>query len=122
VNLTRTPDISEDKAHRSPEGKQLVFSYRPKAASSVDVAFLDWQTRKVTNLTNEKPGIVNGALTAGVRTAGLSTRTAATSAVGHLSDRYRERQARESDAPPGTGPIRGLVCLDRRQHPADHLE
>ena len=54
TNLTRTPEISEQGAHWSPDGKQLAFSYRPKAASTVDLALLDWETRKVTNLTNEK--------------------------------------------------------------------
>lgn len=53
TNLTRTPEISEQGAHWSPDGKQLVFSYRPKAASTEDLALLDWETRKVTNLTNE---------------------------------------------------------------------
>jgi dipeptidyl aminopeptidase/acylaminoacyl peptidase len=54
MNLTRTPEISEQGVHWSPDGKQLAFSYRPKAASTEDLALLDWQTRKVTNLTNEK--------------------------------------------------------------------
>jgi dipeptidyl aminopeptidase/acylaminoacyl peptidase len=54
VNLTRTPEISEEGPHWSPDGKQLVFSYRPKTASVVDLALMDWQTRKVINFTNEK--------------------------------------------------------------------
>jgi dipeptidyl aminopeptidase/acylaminoacyl peptidase len=54
VNLTRTPDISEDNPHWSPDGKQLVFSYRPKAASTMDLALMDWQTHEVTNLTDEE--------------------------------------------------------------------
>ena len=54
VNLTRTPDISEASPHWSPDGKQLILSYRPKTASVFDLAILDWQTRKVTNLTNEQ--------------------------------------------------------------------
>src|SRR5215469_11950485 len=54
VNLTHTPEVSEYDPHWSPDGKQLVFSYRPKTASVVNLALLDWQTRRITNLTNEK--------------------------------------------------------------------
>jgi len=54
VNLTHTPDISEEGPHWSPDGKQVVFSYRPKAASTMDLALMDWQTHKVTNLTHEE--------------------------------------------------------------------
>jgi hypothetical protein len=43
MNLTRTPEISEQGAHWSPDGKQLAFSYRPKAASTEDLALLDYQ-------------------------------------------------------------------------------
>jgi dipeptidyl aminopeptidase/acylaminoacyl peptidase len=54
INLTRTPDISESDARWSPKGDLLAISYRPKTASSVDVALLNWSTREVRNLTNEQ--------------------------------------------------------------------
>jgi dipeptidyl aminopeptidase/acylaminoacyl peptidase len=54
VNLTNTPDISERGAHWSPDGSMLALSYRPKASSNVDIALLDWKTKKVRKLTNEQ--------------------------------------------------------------------
>jgi len=54
VNLTNTPEISESNAVWSPDGERLAISYKPKTSSVVDVALLDWKTRSVRNLTNEK--------------------------------------------------------------------
>jgi len=54
VNLTNTPDISESGAHWSPDGSMLALSYRPKTSSNVDIALLDWKTKKVRKLTNEQ--------------------------------------------------------------------
>ena len=54
INLTNTPDISERGAHWSPDGSMLSLSYRPKTASTVDIALLDWKTRQVRKLTDEQ--------------------------------------------------------------------
>lgn len=54
TNLTQTPDISEDDARWSPDGSTVALSYRPKTSSTVDIALLDWQTRRVRKLTNEQ--------------------------------------------------------------------
>jgi dipeptidyl aminopeptidase/acylaminoacyl peptidase len=54
VNLTNSPDISETTAVWSHDGNFLAFSYKPKTASSTDIAILDWKTRAVRNLTQEK--------------------------------------------------------------------
>src|SRR5579872_1091412 len=54
VNLTNTPDISESGARWSPDGSMLALSYRPKTSSNVDIALLDWKTKKVRKLTNEQ--------------------------------------------------------------------
>jgi len=54
VNLTNTPDISETNAHFSPDGKQLVISYKPKTSPATDVAVMDWTTHQVHKLTNEE--------------------------------------------------------------------
>lgn len=53
VNLTNTPVISETGARFSPDGKAVVFGYKPKVAPVNDLALLDWQTRKVRKLTEE---------------------------------------------------------------------
>jgi dipeptidyl aminopeptidase/acylaminoacyl peptidase len=54
VNLTNTPDISENSAIWSPDGSRMAISYKPKTSSATDVAILDWKTREVHNLTQEK--------------------------------------------------------------------
>ena len=54
VNLTNTPDISENSARWSPDGSVLTLSYRPKTSSNEDIALLDWKTKQVRKLTNEQ--------------------------------------------------------------------
>jgi len=54
VNLTNTPEVSETNPRWSPDGGTLAISYRPKTASSVDIALFDWKSRQVRKLTNEQ--------------------------------------------------------------------
>ena len=54
VNLTNTPEISETGAVWSRDGKTIAFAYKPKTASATDIAVIDWKTRAVRNLTQEK--------------------------------------------------------------------
>jgi dipeptidyl aminopeptidase/acylaminoacyl peptidase len=54
VNLTNTPDISESTAVWSPDGSRLAIHYKAKTAAATDLAILDWRTRDVRNLTQEK--------------------------------------------------------------------
>ena len=53
INLTNSPDVSETAARWSPDGDTLSLSYRPKDSSNIDIALLDWKTKKVRKLTNE---------------------------------------------------------------------
>ena len=53
VNLTNTPEISESGAQFSPDGKTLAFGYKPKTASSSDIALMDRNSKQVKKLTNE---------------------------------------------------------------------
>jgi dipeptidyl aminopeptidase/acylaminoacyl peptidase len=53
-NLTKTEEISETNPVWSRDGSQLAISYKPKTSPTTDVAILDWKTRAVRNLTNEK--------------------------------------------------------------------
>lgn len=53
-NLTKTEEISETNPVWSRDGSQLAISYKPKTSPTTDVAILDWKTRAVHNLTNEK--------------------------------------------------------------------
>ncbi|MGB0035111.1 MAG: DPP IV N-terminal domain-containing protein, partial [Candidatus Acidiferrales bacterium] len=54
VNLTNTPEISESSPVWSPDGSRLAIQFKPKTSSIVDIAILDWKSRSVRNLTNEK--------------------------------------------------------------------
>jgi dipeptidyl aminopeptidase/acylaminoacyl peptidase len=54
LDLTNTPEISESNALWSPDGKSLAIGYKPKTSSATDIAILDWNTRAVRNLTQEK--------------------------------------------------------------------
>jgi dipeptidyl aminopeptidase/acylaminoacyl peptidase len=54
LNLTHTAGISETGPHFSPDGATLAISYKPKTSSVQDMALLDWATRAVRNLTNER--------------------------------------------------------------------
>lgn len=54
VNLTNTPDVSETGALWSPDGSKIAFDSKPKTSPVSNVAVMDWQTRKVRALTDEK--------------------------------------------------------------------
>ncbi len=57
VDLTNTPAIREQDPRWSHDGKAIAFNYKPKDGTQYDVAVLDWNTRKVQKLTNERqPG------------------------------------------------------------------
>ena len=53
VNLTGTPEIREESPRWSPSGKTLAINVKPKAATSYNIALLDWATHKVSALTHE---------------------------------------------------------------------
>jgi dipeptidyl aminopeptidase/acylaminoacyl peptidase len=54
VNLTATPHISESNPHFAPDGSMLAFAIKPESSPITDIAVMDWNTRKIRNLTNEK--------------------------------------------------------------------
>ncbi len=54
VNITNTPEISETNPFFSHNGDLVSINWKPKVASSTDIAVLDWKTGAVRNLTNEK--------------------------------------------------------------------
>lgn len=54
VNLTNSPDVSETSPLFSPDGKMLALNYKLKSSPANDIAVLDWSSRAVRNLTNEK--------------------------------------------------------------------
>jgi Tol biopolymer transport system component len=54
VNLTNSPDASETSPLFSPNGKMLALNYKLKSSPANDIVVLDWSSRAVRNLTNEK--------------------------------------------------------------------
>jgi dipeptidyl aminopeptidase/acylaminoacyl peptidase len=53
VNLTSTPEIREENPIWSHDGKTLALNYKPKESTGYNIALLDWETRKIRNLTHE---------------------------------------------------------------------
>src|SRR3954469_16350633 len=55
VNLTNTPDVSENGPQWSPDSKRIAFALKAKSAAAVEVAVLDVASRQVTQLTRDTP-------------------------------------------------------------------
>lgn len=55
VNLTNSPEISEESPTWQPHGRLLAITVRPKDASAAEIATLDVLTRRVRKLTNNTP-------------------------------------------------------------------
>ena len=53
ANLTNTPDVDEQGALFSPDGKTLALARRHKDQSAINVAVMDFATRQVRDLTHE---------------------------------------------------------------------
>jgi dipeptidyl aminopeptidase/acylaminoacyl peptidase len=54
VNLTQTDDISEEIGDFSQDGSTLAITYKPRKAPNNNLALLDWKTRQVRQLTDER--------------------------------------------------------------------
>ncbi len=54
ANLTNTPDVSENDPIFSPDGTQLALTIKARTSATPNIAILDWKTKAVRNLTNEK--------------------------------------------------------------------
>jgi dipeptidyl aminopeptidase/acylaminoacyl peptidase len=54
VNITNTPDVSETNPRWSPDGTMLAIASRAKDSSNYDIELLDWKSRQVRKLTNER--------------------------------------------------------------------
>jgi len=51
VNLTNSPEISEEDPAWSPSGEKLAYSVKPKEASNYEIDVMEIETKKVTHLT-----------------------------------------------------------------------
>ncbi|HEY2117309.1 MAG TPA: S9 family peptidase [Candidatus Angelobacter sp.] len=54
INLTNTPHISEDNPRFSYDGKMLAYTVKPEDSPTINIAVMDWATRKQRIITDEK--------------------------------------------------------------------
>jgi dipeptidyl aminopeptidase/acylaminoacyl peptidase len=55
VNLTNTPEVSEENPAWSPDGRHLAYQVRPRTSPSYEIDVMDILTRKVRHLTTGTP-------------------------------------------------------------------
>ena len=55
VNLTNTPDVAENSPQWAPDSKRIAFGLKAKTAAAVEIAVLDVDSRKVTQVTRDTP-------------------------------------------------------------------
>ena len=55
VNLTNTPEVSEEGAAWSPDGEKLAYSVKPKQSPNYEIDVMEILTKKVTHLTSNTP-------------------------------------------------------------------
>ncbi len=55
VNLTNTPEVSEEGATWSPDGEKLAYSVKPKQSPNYELDVMEILTKKVTHLTSNTP-------------------------------------------------------------------
>lgn len=55
VNLTNSPEISEEGPAWSPSGEKLAYSVKPKEAPNYEVDVMEIESKKVTHITRNTP-------------------------------------------------------------------
>jgi dipeptidyl aminopeptidase/acylaminoacyl peptidase len=55
VNLTNTPEISEENPAWSPDGEKLAYSVKPKDSPNYEINVIEVMTKKITPLTANTP-------------------------------------------------------------------
>jgi dipeptidyl aminopeptidase/acylaminoacyl peptidase len=55
VNLTNTPEVSEEGTAWSPDGEKLAYSVKPKNAPNYELDAIEVLTKRVTHLTSNTP-------------------------------------------------------------------
>src|SRR5581483_2091911 len=55
VNLTNTPEVSEEGTAWSPDGEKLAYSVKPKSAPNYELDAIEVLTKRVTPLTSNTP-------------------------------------------------------------------
>ncbi|HEY4678886.1 MAG TPA: DPP IV N-terminal domain-containing protein, partial [Candidatus Angelobacter sp.] len=55
VNLTNTPEVSEEGAAWSPDGEKLAYSVKPKQSPNYEIDTIEILTKKITHVTSGTP-------------------------------------------------------------------
>jgi dipeptidyl aminopeptidase/acylaminoacyl peptidase len=55
VNLTNTPEVSEEGAAWSPDGAKLAYSVKPKQSPNYELDVMEIETKRVTHITSNTP-------------------------------------------------------------------
>jgi dipeptidyl aminopeptidase/acylaminoacyl peptidase len=55
VNLTNTPEVSEESPAWSPDGEKLAYSVKPKNSPNYEINVIEVMTKKITPLTANTP-------------------------------------------------------------------
>jgi dipeptidyl aminopeptidase/acylaminoacyl peptidase len=61
INLTNTPDVSEENFLWSPDSERLAYSVKPKESPNYEIDIMEVATKKVTHLTRNTPPDLNNA-------------------------------------------------------------
>ena len=61
INLTNTPDVSEENFLWSPDSERLAYSVKPKQSPNYEIDIMEVATKKVTHLTSNTPADLNNA-------------------------------------------------------------
>jgi dipeptidyl aminopeptidase/acylaminoacyl peptidase len=67
LNLTNTPEISEEGLAWSPDGERLAYSVKPKDAPNYEIDVMEVATKKVTHLTRNTPRNLNNSVSSWAR-------------------------------------------------------
>ncbi|HEV7550133.1 MAG TPA: prolyl oligopeptidase family serine peptidase, partial [Candidatus Angelobacter sp.] len=59
LNLTSTPEVSEEYFAWSPDGERLAYSSKPKESPNYEIDIIEILTKKVTHLTSNTPAQLN---------------------------------------------------------------
>jgi dipeptidyl aminopeptidase/acylaminoacyl peptidase len=55
VNLTNSPEVSEEGGAWSPDGEKLAYSVKPKQSPNYEIDVMEIENKKVTHLTSNTP-------------------------------------------------------------------
>src|SRR5258708_5742879 len=61
VNLTNTPEISEEGPAGSPDGEKLAYSVKAKSSPNYEIDIIEVLTKKITPLTTATPSQLSNA-------------------------------------------------------------